>query len=595
MESQRYTPTLLVARLNYWLSTPPDDVSIEELSESWVWLLNTYIQIGQRDEALVKAEQALKSLASAPPRFRVEVIQIKGVLLQRQGNYAGEQQWLTQQIEAQPESANLVRGQLTLSLAQSYAVSEQRSKAITTVDNALAIIREMQPDEENTEGWHEFTFNAKIYAASVLFLQGRFQEAYDTMLEAQEKLKAEDLITGLTLRSNIALVLIRLDRAEEALEVLQQLEVDVRRAKWGYGLFFVQFRRMMALHQLQRYQDANYSVDIALREISEIDEARFRYPFFMLAALIRAHNRNFSEANRLQELSEQDYDEFKALSREANQLIALGYKAELAKVRGQTQQALELYAKWANDLRKFNAIQQRESIATLSAQMDNAINKTRADLLTKQNILQERRLAEQRQLNELRSRQIKMQYALLLVLIVSLTLLTYFLWRLQQLAQKDSLTGVLNRRQIIRTGNHLVKKHRRSDTSLALMVVDVDHFKSINDNFGHPTGDHILRMLTKRIRQQLRRGDMFGRIGGEEFLILLPGCSKKNAKGASQRLLNAISGQPFQTDNGEIAVTVSMGLTLCQPDDSFESLYQRGDELLYQAKQAGRNRVEIDS
>jgi diguanylate cyclase (GGDEF)-like protein len=159
----------------------------------------------------------------------------------------------------------------------------------------------------------------------------------------------------------------------------------------------------------------------------------------------------------------------------------------------------------------------------------------------------------------------------------------------QKLAMTDSLTGLANRRCVLDWLDRLTRACAEEELSLALVMFDIDHFKSINDCFGHPTGDAVLQRVAQIARQQVRGDDVIGRIGGEEFLWLLPDIGTSGARQRAEQLRAAIE---HGTARGELPqATVSLGLAQFRPGDSADRLLARADAALYQAKQGGRNKV----
>lgn len=165
----------------------------------------------------------------------------------------------------------------------------------------------------------------------------------------------------------------------------------------------------------------------------------------------------------------------------------------------------------------------------------------------------------------------------------------------RKLAEHDMLTGVLNRRAIEMQLRALASEARAGGSGLGVLFLDIDHFKSINDRFGHATGDACLVAVAQRLQVELRDGDHLGRWGGEEFVALLPGASLDNAHHTSQRILRRVSADPVQVGSGSVSITVSIGIAVLDPlHDDIDSLLHRADTALYRAKANGRNRVERD-
>jgi diguanylate cyclase (GGDEF)-like protein len=162
-------------------------------------------------------------------------------------------------------------------------------------------------------------------------------------------------------------------------------------------------------------------------------------------------------------------------------------------------------------------------------------------------------------------------------------------------ATHDALTGVWNRRAILEMlGTELVRSSR-DGLPVAVAMADLDHFKRINDTYGHVAGDAVLREAVNRMRTLLRPYDAIGRYGGEEFLVVLPGCTAQDAFGLAERLRVGISQEPMVIPGGTIEVTVSSGVATTDtlPPMDAMALIQAADTALYRAKAEGRNRVEL--
>jgi diguanylate cyclase (GGDEF)-like protein len=162
-------------------------------------------------------------------------------------------------------------------------------------------------------------------------------------------------------------------------------------------------------------------------------------------------------------------------------------------------------------------------------------------------------------------------------------------------ATHDGLTGLMNRTAILKTLKLELERSKRESRPLAVAIGDLDRFKQVNDLLGHLAGDAVLVEITKRITSTLRPYDSAGRYGGEEFIIVLPGCDSNNAKNIADRLRSAIAASPIRTTEGPINCTMSFGVTVADGKEAtdLDSLIQTADEALYRAKRLGRNRVEL--
>lgn len=158
---------------------------------------------------------------------------------------------------------------------------------------------------------------------------------------------------------------------------------------------------------------------------------------------------------------------------------------------------------------------------------------------------------------------------------------------------EDPLTGLGNRRAYEKRITEDVSRWERYQTPLSLIVCDLDHFKLINDNYGHQAGDKVLRVISKLLVQHTRQSDFVGRYGGEEFVILLPNTDLEVAEGVAEKLRTTIAELPFESGGKKVHITISLGLTSAQSGDTVASLFKRADDLLYQAKHAGRNCIKL--
>jgi diguanylate cyclase (GGDEF)-like protein len=167
-------------------------------------------------------------------------------------------------------------------------------------------------------------------------------------------------------------------------------------------------------------------------------------------------------------------------------------------------------------------------------------------------------------------------------------------------ANRDFLTGAWSRRAFWEMAAREIERARRLHRGLTLLTIDVDHFKRINDTWGHAEGDEVLKDMVLAVERRMRSIDYFGRIGGEEFAILMPDTGLEGARVLAERLRAGIaedqaSLQPAASDAAPRSYTLSMGLAQLRPADTFHDLMQRADTALYQAKESGRNRVVCEA
>lgn len=165
--------------------------------------------------------------------------------------------------------------------------------------------------------------------------------------------------------------------------------------------------------------------------------------------------------------------------------------------------------------------------------------------------------------------------------------------KLRQMAATDPLTGLFNRRHMIDLAERELARFQRSRHPIGLLLLDIDHFKIINDSHGHELGDKVLVDVANAIKAVLRSQDLIARWGGEEFLAVLPDTDLEQARASAERVRQALMQQRWCFDGQSVAITISVGVSEFQEDDGLKSAINRADRALYRCKDNGRNRVEV--
>ena len=327
-----------------------------------------------------------------------------------------------------------------------------------------------------------------------------------------------------------------LDRATQ----LQQRTPDVRL------LAQIELARGIALHQLKRLKDSAAALEQALLVFRQADSLGELTPTYDELAAVEADLGNWRDAFDYRTLAETT----------ATRLLR-------------------------------NQLDQR--FASLKVEFDTAAKEQENALLTRENAANEKALAQQLKASSLRTAVVVLTVMLLAMLVWLAVHQRRSAQRLGALAMTDELTGVPNRRAVLAL---LAQLLRRSATPTSILIMDIDHFKSINDRHGHLIGDETLRSMTAHLRDAVSEPAMFGRLGGEEFAVVLPATGLEQAITIAERLRERVMRIDLSRWLGERRLTVSIGVATSVPTvDSISVMLHRADAALYAAKDAGRNCV----
>jgi diguanylate cyclase (GGDEF)-like protein len=275
--------------------------------------------------------------------------------------------------------------------------------------------------------------------------------------------------------------------------------------------------------------------------------------------------------------------------------------AELYELRSRAHAAIGNYTAAFTDqgeylrrVREQGTLDRIREVAQLRVQFENDQEKQKIALLEKDKTLAEERLRSQTRTTQLVA--IAGLTGLVTAFFLGYALLSHRRHRAEliRLAERDELTGLLNRRAIVRKAVEFLSRARESKGTLIIGLIDLDHFKTINDRFGHAVGDQLLQRFAAAMRTSLHTREVFGRYGGEEFLVLFPDCTLDDARASAERLRNALRDQRMRVEDQDVTVTLSLGLASYEAGDVlFDQVARRADIALYVAKTQGRDRVEI--
>ncbi|HEX2789643.1 MAG TPA: tetratricopeptide repeat-containing diguanylate cyclase [Steroidobacteraceae bacterium] len=497
--------------------------------------------VGENDQARVLYDQAAAiATQTGDDQMLAEVLFSSGYLRALRGEYATG---LNELRRAQTLFEQQQMPQHALAALDSIAITYNRmgdyTEAAHLFEHALEAQHKagLKRDEMVTlhnlgraqENLHEWDAARSAFAASL-----ELSKQLDYIRGQAYALRGLASVANAQGNPNSAMTL--LDRASE----LQQRTPDVRL------LAQIELARGIALHQLRRLKES--------------------------AAVLGQALLVFRQADSLGELTP-TYDELAAVD------------ADL----GDWRDAFEYRTLAQSTATRLLRDQLDQRFATLKVEFDTAAKEQENELLTRENEANQKALAQQQRAGNLRTAVViltAMLFALLVWLAVHQRRSTL---RLRALAMTDELTGVPNRRAVLAL---LAQLLRRSHTPTSILIMDIDHFKSINDRHGHLIGDETLRAMTANLREAVAEPALFGRLGGEEFAAVLPATGLEQAITIAERLRERVMRIDLSRWLGDRRITVSIGVATSVPTrDTISVMLRRADAALYAAKDAGRNCV----
>jgi diguanylate cyclase (GGDEF)-like protein len=356
--------------------------------------------------------------------------------------------------------------------------------------------------------------------------------------------------------------------------------------------FAANFSRLVLARQLARHGRRDEASKLLAENLSEVDQLGYA----RLIAEYRAMLADFSLRRGDDEAARRNAQAVVALAAQvsSSRPLAVAYRTlfEIAQHGGDTRAALTFYQRYAEaDKAWLNEVKVRE-MAYLLVQQEATRQAQQIELLNKRNEV----LQLHQGISEQKAQAQRLLILLLVVLVGSVSYWAFKTKRLQmslrRMAETDALTGICNRHHFNQQSGQTLVQAARAGEDVALVMFDLDHFKSINDRFGHDTGDWVLKTVSGHCRTFCRRVDHLGRIGGEEFAILLSGCDLRGAKRVAEDCRVRIASIETQPSGHRFLITASFGVTASSLSGyDLAKLLSHADKALYRSKREGRNRV----
>jgi diguanylate cyclase (GGDEF)-like protein len=373
---------------------------------------------------------------------------------------------------------------------------------------------------------------------------------------------------------------------EQSMQVYQQLEEPLWRTYTKVNLVWIN-------NLLQRYDTAKELAAQAKTELDNLQAVDMSSVATYRGLLAMYYSETLLALQQPQQALQQLEQAQQQLNIDANPrylLMLQNTQAEALARTGSYAEAYRLLRQYVVQQQQQQQDAREQQSNLLRVQFDSARQQERNEQLHA-----EKQLMEQH-VSTLQLAQ-RWQYAALTLIALLLFILLAFAIslkqrnrRLHRLAMTDELTQIANRRRIMMRAEQERVKAMDTAAALSLLILDLDHFKQVNDRFGHDTGDTVLQQLCLTVSAMLREQDHFGRTGGEEFLIILPDTSTEQATVIAERLRLAVAAISF-AEQPTLSITCSIGITQYQPDEALNTSLARADAALYQAKAQGRNKV----
>ncbi|MGQ8363983.1 GGDEF domain-containing protein [Glaciecola sp. 1036] len=352
-------------------------------------------------------------------------------------------------------------------------------------------------------------------------------------------------------------------------------------------LFFANFNQGTLFYAQEKFEKA-YASFLNAYELKETTvEQDFVNTLVSFLSFSAWYNNDFTSALEYANLASQSKP--KSI-REKLLLDGIIHSATSSKNEKQTMYRLLELDKY---YRQKNSELLSNQIGVLSLEHDVVVTNVEKELLEKQLALSQLEI-EKKQAEEEHTQFVQR----ILIIILGMLFLGLFglFWALsyfKKMAGTDFLTGVKSRRAAFKLGEKIMHSNLEQDKEFSVLAIDVDHFKRINDNYGHHIGDITLKEIAKRLQNALRKKDILARIGGEEFLILLPNTAQTEATDLAQRLREKMNKDPINFDKRSLSITISIGVATNTSGVAFDKLIAVADNALYQAKETGRNKVVV--
>lgn len=561
--------------------------SSSEMARFYNKLAELNSTLGRLDEQRKYAQRGLQLIGDELVAIGAELNFNLGLAYEMQTDYLTARKHYDRGLyiaEATGNRISQARGKLYI--AALYTAREDYNKALELMREAYSLSEALQDPEL---GWEVMNEMGLLYS---------YTEDPEQALEFQNKsieVARQLQMKELTIVSlyNAALTNIELQRYDVANVLFEQMLEESKNSTELSNMYNAYKGFAISTRAAKQYKRAFDYMLKAEEYLSYVQQTLYRVEHYMLKARISHElgqtNRALEELAIAEQLLPQDQHGDKSLFG----LNIMRYKAMFFAELKQFEVAYQWLDKYRIGFQKYRNKQRDEKALKLRMSFDIERNEVRNQMLEKDNEIKALQLSQAKNERQIQTFFLVALALLSLVLIFVMYRQFHSRRQLKSIAESDSLTGLFNRRYAFTNGENLVKQCKQSQKPLSIFLFDLDHFKAVNDTYGHPGGDQVLKSVSEISKNCLRGTDVLARIGGEEFIAILPGVDLDMAEFIAGRLKEKFETSQQEYEGNKFFVTASFGVANLRDTDDFEKLTQRADKALYQAKDNGRNCVAL--
>jgi diguanylate cyclase (GGDEF)-like protein len=489
---------------------------------------------------------------------------------------------------AQTTGSQLFEGRGKLYIAAIYTAQNDYSQALSLMQEAYALAQKVNDPDLSWEVLNEMGL---LYSYT-----GDDEQAVEFQLlalSAARTLKMKELI--IVSLYNVGSLYIRLKAYDKANLHFEEMLIQSKESTEKSNMYIAYKGYALSVMEAGNDERALSYMNKAQEYLPYVQEVILQFEHYVVKAdllnKLDFTNKAVEELSIAEQILPKDL-----LNNENNSgLIILGRKSKFYAELGQYQYAFEMLTSYMEGYKKLRSKEKEEKVLKNRVNFDVQRNEIRNQMLEKDNKIKALQLKQATSEQQIQTFFLIALALLSLGLIVGMYRQIHARRELKSIAETDGLTELFNRRYAFASGENLAKTCKESDSPLSVILFDLDEFKDINDTYGHPAGDFVLKNIGEISKACLRGSDIMARVGGEEFLAILPGVKLEMAEFIAGRLKEKMEHFEQAFEDNSFYVTASFGVAVANEDDDFEKLIQRADKALYQAKDNGRNCVALAS